>query len=154
MNPISPAKSRSCSPALPSVPTPPWLLSPLPTVSDSEQDQKASFSTVTTSEAPLPTLVPASLPPPRRGARHVPYVPEPLESDPKVILREVTEADFDTDSPTAESGFARSVSPPDEPESDRLQATGLFHGVMQPLGPLTCAGQRSKVDARIEDAQP
>ncbi|KAG8822478.1 hypothetical protein FRC19_005881 [Serendipita sp. 401] len=138
MNSASSFKSRSSSPAQPTVPTPPWLLSPLPSFSDSEQDKSAIPSAQNVSEAPLPTIVPASLPSPRRGMKPASFVPEPMMSDPKVILRGVTEADFDTDSPAPESGCARSVSPPDEPEPDRLQATGLFHGTMQPLGPLTC----------------
>ena len=132
-------ESRDASPAPPTIPTPPWLHSPLPSQSGSEHDN----SVVSTAQ-PVPDPTPSPT---------TPIAPPGIEttimradaqfaqtSEPGLLLRGVGPDDFDGTPPPQSEAFqprARSMSPPEE-DLEVLQAAGVVNGTMQALGPLTC----------------
>ncbi|CAG7846404.1 SubName: Full=Uncharacterized protein {ECO:0000313/EMBL:CCA70576.1} [Serendipita indica DSM 11827] len=131
--------SRNSSPAPPTIPTPPWLHSPLPSQSGSEHD-----NSIITTPHPAPEPAPPSATPVTpAGIKNTIMRADPQfakTSDPGLLLRGVGPDDFDGTPPPRAEAFqsrARSMSPPEE-DLEVLQAAGVVNGTMVPLGPLTC----------------
>jgi hypothetical protein len=126
----SPTKGGSRTP--PSIPTPPWLTSPLPSLAGPDRDYSTPLTVRTT---PTPSMI-------RAGAPNITvskYYRARVAAQPTSIFAKTTPA-VETSPLASPSSRVRSMSPP---EMDREQITDdpLLRGnssTLQTLGPLTC----------------